>query len=272
MRNRLQVGNLDESVNDRDVGTSEGKAEMNSPPTGSHRGTYDAVFRRPAAHNLQWRDVWSMLNTVADAVQEHNGTLKVTRNGQALVLHRPRGKDLADLKELAQVRHFLERSGAPAPPLAATATSPAATAGGAHVLVVIDHREARIYRTELSGSVPQRITPDDPRGDGRHLHYVEDDSNGPRKPERRSFYEAFAAALAGAGQVLVFGAGTGASSAMDRLLAELRRHHADLARRVVGSIVVDETHLTEDQLLAASREFYARMPAAEGGAGSVPRV
>jgi hypothetical protein len=59
---------------------------------------------------------------------------------------------------------------------------------------------------------------------------------------------------------------------MDRLLAELRRHHADLARRVVGSIVVDETHLTEDQLLAASREFYARMPAAEGGAGSVPPV
>src|SRR4051812_22778668 len=225
---------------------------MDSPPTGSHRGTYDAVFRRPAAHNLQWRDVWSMLGTFADAVQEHNGTLKVTRNGQALVLHRPRGKDLADLKELAQVRHFLERSGAPVPP----AASPSPVPDGAHLLVVIDHREARVYRTELRGSVPQRITPYDPRGDGRHLHYVEDDSNGQRKPERRSFYEAVAAALAGAEQVLVFGAGTGASSAMDQLVAELERRHADLARRVVGSVVVDAAHLTEDQLLAAALEFY----------------
>ena len=109
---------------------------MNSPPNGSHRGTYDAVFRRPAAHNLQWRDVWSMLGTVAD-VQEHNGTLKVTRNGQALVLHRPRGKDLADLKELAQVRHFLERSGAPC-----RRRLHRRLAHGAHLLVVIDHREA----------------------------------------------------------------------------------------------------------------------------------
>jgi hypothetical protein len=119
MRKRIQVGNLDESGDIRDPGMSEGKEEMNSPATGSHRGTYDAVFRRPAAHNLRWRDVWSMLGTVAEAVQETNGTLKVSRNGQTLVLHRPRGKDLADLKELAQVRHFLERSGAPVPPLAA---------------------------------------------------------------------------------------------------------------------------------------------------------
>jgi hypothetical protein len=238
---------------------------MNSPPNGSHRGTYDAVFRRPAAHNLQWRDVWTMLGTVAD-VQEHNGTLKATRNGQALVLHRPRGKDLADLKELAQVRHFLERSGAPAP----AAASPPAAADGTHLLVVIDHREARVYRTELRGSVPQRITPYDPRGDGRHLHYVEDDSNGQRKPERRSFYEAVAAALAGAEQVLVFGAGTGASSAMDQLIAELGRRHPDLAQRVVASVVVDEAHRTEDQLLAAARDFYAKVPAAVGGAARVP--
>jgi hypothetical protein len=115
MRKRIQVGNLDESGDIRDPGMSEGKEEMNSPATGSHRGTYDAVFRRPAAHNLQWRDVWSML-----------GTLKVSRNGQTLVLHRPRGKDLADLKELAQVRHFLERSGAPVPPLAAPDGRPTA--------------------------------------------------------------------------------------------------------------------------------------------------
>jgi hypothetical protein len=146
-----------------------------------------------------------------------------------------------------QVRHFLERSRAPVP-------QPAAD--GTHLLVVIDHRQARIYKTELHGSVPQRIIPYDPGGFGRHLHYVQDDSHGQRKPEVKSFYEAVAKTLEGAEQILLFGSGTGASSAMEQLLAELKRHHKELADRVVGVVVVDEPHLTEDQLLAKAREFY----------------
>ena len=115
--------------------------------------------------------------------------------------------------------------------------------------MVIDHREARVYRAELHGSVPQRMVPYDPDGFGRHLHNVEDDGNGQRKPERKSFYESVAKTLRGAEQILMFGSGTGASSAMDQLLAALKHDHPDLAERVVGSLVVDAQHLTEDQLL-----------------------
>jgi hypothetical protein len=32
-----------------------------------------------------------------------------------------------------------------------------------------------------------------------------------------------------------------------------------VAKRVVGSVVLDETHLTEDQLLAKARDFYANV-------------
>jgi hypothetical protein len=128
--------------------------------------------------------------------------------------------------------------------------------GGLHLLVVIDHREARVYQTELQGSVPQRVMPYNPGGFGRHLHYVQDDSNGQRKPERKSFYEAVAKTLRGAEKVLLFGSGTGTSSAMAQLLAELKQHHADLAKRVVGTVVIDESHLSEDQLLAKAREVY----------------
>ena len=130
---------------------------------------------------------------------------------------------------------------------------------GAHLLVVIDHREARIYKTELKGSVPERITPFDPHGFGRYLHSVTDDSNGQRKPERKSFYEAVAKGLKGSGQIVLFGTATGASSAMDQLIAHLKHHHADVAKRIVGSVAVDEHHLTEDQLLARAREFYATL-------------
>jgi hypothetical protein len=200
-------------------------------------------------HNFQWREVWSMLSALpgAIAMEEANGNLKVTRNGHSLSLHRPHGKDVADEQEMKQVRHFLDQSSAPAP------TSAAA---GTHLLVVVDHREARIYSTELHGSVPERIAPYDPFGYGRDLRYNQDDSNGQRKPEQRSFYEAIAKTLHGAQQILLFGVGTGASSAMEQLLLNLKQHHHDLAERIVGSVAVDEHHLTDDQLLAKARELF----------------
>ena len=217
--------------------------------SGPHQKTYHHIFQHPMPHNLQWREVWSMLNALTDAsaVEDDNGNLKVTRNGQTLMLHRPRGKDLADKKELMQVRHFLERSGVPV-------SAPAAT--GTHLLVVIDHREARIYSAELHGSVPERITPYDPFGFGRDLHYNQDDSNGQRKPEKKSFYEAVAKTLGGAKQIVMFGTGTGASSAMEALVSEIKRSHPDIAERIISAVAVDEHHLTEDQLLAKARGLF----------------
>lgn len=215
--------------------------------TRTHQRTYETIFRHPAAHNLEWRDLRALLNELADVEEQPNGKLKLTRNGQTLVMEPDRHKDVADVDEIMRIRHFLERS---------DVAGLKSEAHGNHLLVVIDHREARIYRVELKGSVPERITPFDPYGFGRYLHSVTDDSNGQRKPERKSFYEAVAKSLQGAGQILLFGTGTGASSAMDQLLAELRHHHADVATRIVGSVAVDEHHLTEGQLLARAREFY----------------
>ena len=127
-----------------------------------------------------------------------------------------------------------------------------------HLLVVIDHQEAKVYRTEIHGAVPERIAPYDPHGYGRHLHSAHEWTDGKRQPERKSYYEAVAKTLHGAEQVLLFGSGTGRSSAMDQLLADLKEHHADVAAKVVGSIVVDAHHTTEDELLAQAREFYAK--------------
>jgi hypothetical protein len=215
---------------------------------GAHQGTYDSVFRHPISRNLQWRDLKAMLASLADMNEEPNGNVKFARNGQTLTVRPPRRKDFSDVAALMDIRQFLERTGAP---------SQEAVADGAHLLVVIDHREARVYRAELHGSVPQRVVPYDPGGFGRHLHYVQEDGDGRRKPERGSFYESVAQALRGAERILVFGSGTGASSAMDQLLAALKRDHPELARRVAGSLVVDAHHLTADQLLATAREFYA---------------
>ncbi len=133
-----------------------------------HQTTYNAIFQHPAVHNLQWHDVRSMLNALTDVTEEHNGNLSFRRHGETLTVHLPKHKDLSDLQALMQIRHFLERS---AP------TAAAIVAEGVHLLVVIDHREARIYQTERHGTVPERIKPYDPDGSRRHLHKVDDDAN-----------------------------------------------------------------------------------------------
>jgi hypothetical protein len=223
---------------------------MQPPLTDANQRTYDAIFAHPVARHLPWREVRALLGELGEVVEQPNGHLKATCHGQTLVLHPTHDRTVADIDELMGIRHFLEGIGK---------DTPAAKAGDSHLLVVIDHREARVFKTELHGAVPQRITPLHPNGLNRQLHYVQDDSNGQRKPELKSFYEAVVKTLQGARAILIFGSGTGASSAMAHLVAEMRGHHGELAQRIVGAVVLDQQHLSEDQLLATAREYYAKL-------------
>jgi hypothetical protein len=220
--------------------------------TESSQRTYDAIFGHPVARHLPWREVYALLGELGQVVAQPNGHRRATCNGQSLVLHPERDRTVAEADELMAIRHFLEKIA-----IDTTATD----AGGTHLLVVIDHREARVYKTQLHGQVPQRITPLDTSGFGRQLHYVQDDSNGQRKPELKSFYDAVVKTLQGAQAILIFGSGTGASSAMEHLVLELKTQHAQLAQRIVGQVVLDPQHMSEDQLLAAARAFYAKQTA-----------
>ena len=222
---------------------------MITPPPfpGSHLRAYKAIFQHPVSHNLRWHDVHALFRHLGHVQEEPNGNLKVTRNGQTLVLHPPRTKDVADTDELMALRHFLERS----------ETSAETDKKETHWLLVIDHHEARIYRSEMHGAIPQQILPHAPEDYFRHAHNSKDFSRGKEKPDPNSFFEPVAQALQAAGQILIFGTGTGTSSEMDQFVAWLKLHHPELAKRIIGSLVVDEHHLTEGQLLAKAREFYA---------------
>ena len=71
-------------------------------PTGSHLRTFETIFRHPAAHNLAWRDVHSLLRHLGQLVEEPNGNLRATRNGQTLVLRTPCTKDVAETSEIGR--------------------------------------------------------------------------------------------------------------------------------------------------------------------------
>jgi hypothetical protein len=137
------------------------------------------------------------------------------------------------------------------------ANPPNSAAKDTHWLVIIDHHEARIYRSATPCAVPQQIRPHVPEDFFRHAHNSKDFSRGQEKPDPNSFFEPVAGVLNGAGKILIFGAGTGMSSEREQFTAWLKRHRPELAERIVGSLVVDASHLTEGQLLAKAREFYA---------------
>jgi hypothetical protein len=127
-------------------------------------------------------------------------------------------------------------------------------------LLVIDHHSARIFRSKIHGAPPRRILPYDPKEYFRHAPDSEEDSRGKEKPEPNSFFEPVAEAMQTASQILIFGTGTGTSNEMDQFIAWLKFHHPPLAGRIIGSLVVNERHLTNDQLLAKARDFYANPP------------
>jgi len=220
-----------------------------SPPlTGSFRRTYKTIFQHPISHNLEWRSVYGLLEKLGQLTEEPNGNMTATRNGQTLVLNPPRTKDVAEEDEVMALRHFIEQS------------EPKPEESGrkeAHFLLVINHHEARIFRSEMQGVLPQQILPHEPDDYFRHAQNSKDFSKGKEKPDPNSFFEPVAKALQTADQILVFGAGTGMSSEMDQFVTWLHHNHPEAAKRIIGSVVIDEHHLTEDQLLAKAREFYA---------------
>lgn len=124
-------------------------------------------------------------------------------------------------------------------------------------LVVINHHEARVFRSVAVGTLPEQILS---RTGGEHLGHApnsKDSSRGGEKPDPNVFFPRVVNALKDAREILVFGSGAGRSNEMDQLVAWLGTHHAELAKLVLGTLTVDEHHLTDSQLLAKARDFYA---------------
>ena len=226
---------------------------MNSTATltGTDLRTYNTIFQHPVSHNLEWRHVDALFRHLGEVVEEHNGNLKVTRNGQVIVLHPHKHKDVSETEEVMALRHFLQRSEALPPPVHDQE---------AQWLVIIDHHEARIYRSAIHGATPQVIRPHMPGEFLGHAPHSKEFTRGQEKPDPNAFFEPVAAVLNGAGKILIFGSGTGKSSEMEQFVTWLKQHRPALALRLVGTRVVDEHHQSEGELLAQAREFYATGP------------
>jgi hypothetical protein len=129
------------------------------------------------------------------------------------------------------------------------------------VLVIVDHHEASVFTSIQSDATPVKMVPYDPEGHRTHLHSRNEDTDGKRQPVQKSYYEAIAAAIHDADQILIFGSGTGESSAMDSLVADLHSNHVDLAGRVVGTERINGHHDTPKELLSKARDYFEKLEA-----------
>jgi hypothetical protein len=217
------------------------------PPSsldGAHLRTFETIFRHPVSHNLAWHDVHALFRHLGEVHEEANGNLKVSLHGQTIVLPPPRKKDISEAEEVLKLRHFLERALSPA------ATTPAEES---RWLVVVNHHGARLFRSTLAGTAAEEILSRSPVLHDAPATESKDFSRGGEQPDLKRFFALLATALKGAPGFLLFGSGTGDANAMDQFAAWLHVHHADLARLIIRTQIVDEHHLSDAQLLTLAR-------------------
>ncbi|MGB0093531.1 MAG: hypothetical protein WBP81_13510 [Solirubrobacteraceae bacterium] len=89
--------------------TNEG-SPMEAHLSNRHRDTVDRIFSQPPSHNIQWREVVSLLETVGTVTHEHNGKLKVSLGPETEVLPEPRGKDV-EVQIVVDLRRMLKQAG-----------------------------------------------------------------------------------------------------------------------------------------------------------------
>ena len=75
-----------------------------------HRDTLQEIFRHPVSHNIEWRDVLSLLEAAGTVKRSHDGKFLVTLGSETETLARPRHKDI-DEQEVVDLRRMLRNAG-----------------------------------------------------------------------------------------------------------------------------------------------------------------
>jgi stalled ribosome rescue protein Dom34 len=116
-----------------------------------------------------------------------------------------------------------------------------------HVIVWIDHLEARIFQFNADEVARLVLRPHDPT---RHIHHKVNTTGSGHTAEDHAFFREVAAAIADAGAVLV----TGPANTKTELLKHIEAHAPNLAKNIVGLETVD--HPTDRELVAHARTFF----------------
>jgi hypothetical protein len=77
---------------------------------GRHRDTLRQIFQHPTSHNIEWRAVADLLETVGTVTVRHDGKLAVKLGNELEFLEPPAGKDI-DVQMVTDLRRMLANAG-----------------------------------------------------------------------------------------------------------------------------------------------------------------
>ena len=75
-----------------------------------HRKTLEKLFTHPTSHNIQWHDVLSLLQAVAEVEEAHDGRFRVTLGEETETFDAPRRHDI-DTQQIVDLRRMLRGAG-----------------------------------------------------------------------------------------------------------------------------------------------------------------
>lgn len=199
--------------------------------------------------SLQWKDAIELIGHLGQVLPHGGDEFLFVVGTTRELFKRPHDAEFG-IDEVSRLRRFLKLAGTEPPAMAVPPSS--------RRVVVIDHHAAHIFR-DLRGSGPQddvTVTPYDPHRYHHHLvHRHEAHYRGDRVPEEISFYEEVANELVAAEEIVLVGHATGKSSAVDALVDYLRKHRADILRRVVATETVDLSALSDPEVVAIAHRY-----------------
>lgn len=230
---------------------------MSPPDLDNHqRKTLERLTGHPLPTNLKVPQVVSLLEAMGEVTVESGDRYRVTVGGRTEVFRLPAHRE-PTRDTLVALRHFLSQS-----PVADQAPSPG-PAAGEHLVAVIDRRRTTIYRFEGPSERVATITPYDPKGHLRHLHYIEGAFEHQREPDETPYFRSVVAALRDADTVVLIGHGDGHSEAVRLIGDRLTAERSTPAPRIIG-VRLDTKSYTEPQLLAIARQTYEGIAEAGG--------
>jgi len=77
---------------------------------GRHRDTLRRIFEHPTSHNVEWREVTSLLEAVGTVTVRHDGKVAVKMGDELEFLEPPVGKDVDD-QMVVDLRRMLRGAG-----------------------------------------------------------------------------------------------------------------------------------------------------------------
>ena len=75
-----------------------------------HRDTLLKIFEHPTSHNIDWRDVLSLIDAVGDVEARDDGKYAIRIGDESRVLTRPNGKDI-EIDMVQDLRDLLTAAG-----------------------------------------------------------------------------------------------------------------------------------------------------------------